>query len=299
MRCFFLAHYQYGRHMYFRENNYIYIGIALLAGALILASMKYSHHISNLFGYVFLHKPYINRVLQSRVIYVTPGDALFNQMISDPDMDDRRWGSANFSAPISERVTVPHTKTQLDRYQLFLESFFAKFLFAGDLTKEPSGHEMATFIHRLNKQNDPKAYFDPTPFEQKAEKDRHADDLVFFYVNYRAACGTVAETSVALLRALGFRTRLMFMSNTKGDLIANHVFMEYFSYLHGKWVMFDAFENFTPTSNNIPMSAFEFFSNPHVSDQYKSGGTYMYYVPGSQIGYFKVGPVTTSYRLAI
>ena len=277
----------------------LFVALLICVGGSFLAFTRYSFHINNAIGYMLWHEPYINRVFASEVLYVLPGSESFSDLVHNPDMDDRRWGTADFKKPAVLRISVPYTEDQLGRYHDFVHGFLSEFQPFFDGKREPSGQQMASYVHRHWVENRAKPSFDQTPFNQQAEKDRNPENLVFFFANYQSACGTISETSVALLRALGFRTRLMFMSLTKGKLIANHVFLEYFSPSSGKWVMFDAMENFIPTSNGVPMSAFEFFSVPGKSDQFRKGQTYGYHVPGSEIGFTKMGPVMTSYRLSV
>ena len=59
---------------------------------------------------------------------------------------------------------------------------------------------------------------------------------------------------------MGLSTRLLRIASKPSSIVANHVFLEYYSSDYKKWVMVDVMENFTPIFKNEPLSAFEYFS---------------------------------------
>jgi len=269
----------------------------------LVISIKYQHHISNLYNYTFHRAPYINRVFYTRRIILEPNkpsDEFYGRLISDPNYDDRRWGTANFNRPVTEQITIKHSSTGIENYKSFISNFKNRFSSKREKSSDKVAEELKNFIHTnwLKKRNLPQ--FDEEQINQKSEKDKHPEDLIYWFVNYNSACGTISETSVALLRELGFRTRLMRMSEKKYKEIANHVFLEYYSNESQKWVMFDALENLIPKRNGKPLSALEFFLNPEQEDKFKkTKKKYIYAISNATIWFQINGPIKSLIFLPI
>jgi hypothetical protein len=67
----------------------------------------------------------------------------------------------------------------------------------------------------------------------------HPEDYVYQLVNAKTACGTVGEATVALLRELGYKARLIIVSAKPNPLTANHILAETYVPELGQWIMVD------------------------------------------------------------
>ena len=278
-----------------------YLFIVFLFGAggpLLVYLAGYSHHLINLYEYTFLGGSYINRTFSFKEKYVKQGDELYKSLVNSLDTEDHRWGTANFSRPINQQINVPAKPEFLDAYSYFIKDFKDRFYGERGTPSDSLAAKVNDFVHEQWKRNKSKSSYDFSSFHALAEKDRHPEVLIYSLRNYSSACGTISETSVAFLRDLGFTTRLMRISHTPGEEIANHVFLEYYSPNWSKWVMFDAMVNFIPTRDGRPMSAFEFFSTPSAEDSFRqSGRRYPNMKDGGEIWFAQKGPIQTEYRM--
>ena len=274
------------------------VALIFVGGVLTLIAAGYAHHMRNMIGYLFAHEPYINRVFVVERISVDPRSDLARTLIHDPDMDDRRWGTAAFDEPVERRITIPHSADERRGYEHFVALF--KERFRGRARSDAMAEDLLAFVHGRHIANLSKPEFDASAFEAKPEKDRRPEEVILSFANYRSACGTVSETAVALLRDLGFRTRLLRVSLEPGVEVANHVFVEYYAPDYGKWVMFDALTGFMPRRDGVPLSAIEFFSDPTPLDGVAGNEvTYSFYIEGAEIWWQKNGPIKTIYRMRI
>ena len=271
--------------------------IIFSAGIVILLSTKYQHHAKNLYEYTFHRAAYINRVIYTKHVVIDPTDSFYNQLIQDADLDDRRWGTANFDRPVTEQLSINYSPSGLKNYSTFMAEFFNKFSEEQNIS-DRLALKLNNFVHVNWLKNRGTPEFDPGEINQQQEKDRHPEDLIYYYVNYNCACGTISETSIALLRELGFRTRLMRVSIAPNKAIANHIFLEYYSNDSKKWVMFDAMYNLIPKRNGKLLSALEFFLDPKNEDKYKKLEIlYPYAKPGYNVWFQKNGPIKSLFFL--
>lgn len=298
------------------KRRLIWLGVATpvalgAAGWLAIDLSGYRHHVTNLYGYVFHGGPYVNRAFSTEIEQIAPGTADHALIINDPDMEDRRWGTADFSRGLDEQLTIETSSAAMNSYTRFVSRYQAAFhagprrpatgprqTHAPSSGVDPQVSRLKSFIYRTWLANQTREAADVTRFEQTDEKDRNAEDVIYYFSHYNSACGTVAQVAVALLRDLGYLTRLMRISYTAGRDSANHVFTEYYSPRHAKWVMFDGMENFIPTRDGRPLSAFEYFAAPKEEDSFRSTGKlYPHYRKRAEIWYSKKGPVQTIYRM--
>ncbi len=272
--------------------------VTVLAGSALLTGLGYGHHAENLFRYVFFREPYVNRVFKVDVVDVEPGDATYKKLIIDRDLDDRRWGTADFSVPADERLTIDTTPEGIEAYKKLITTFQEKFATQPKMENDSDIDEINDFLHGVWLRNQSRPVYNDSSFTSQDEKDRHPEDLIYYFANNRTACGTVSEAAVAFLRELGFRTRLIRVSFTPGKEVANHVFLEFSSTYQAKWVMFDAMENFIPERNGRLLSAFEFFADLEPGTNFGAADqTYPYRKAGYEIWFNKNGPLKTVYRL--
>jgi hypothetical protein len=183
-----------------------------------------------------------------------------------------------------------------------MNNFFAAFKADKETKSDRIAEKLMKFIH-LNwrrSHNSPKFSSDEVSKEidEKNEKDRNREDFIYKFVNYNTACGTISETSIGLLRELGFKTRLFRVSKEKNKEIANHVFVEYYSSESKKWVMFDAMEDIIPRNDGKLLSALEFFQNPRKEDKYiETNKLYIHAIGGVGIWFQINGPISKVFVL--
>lgn len=261
--------------MLFLKKVKFVVGLSLIIFISFIA-YKYDHHIVNLYYYTFHHGPYINRVFYTQRIIIKPqsaDDSFYRKLITDSDYDDRRWGTADFNRPFEEQLTINYAPTGMKNYKKFIANFKKEFSNDKNKLSDEIVDRLKRFIH-LNWQKIRKSpEFDPDnvieEIKNKPERNRNPEDIIYWFVNYKCACGTISETAVALLRELGFKTRLMRISKEQNKELANHVFLEYYSVESKKWVMFDAMENFIPKLDGKLLSSLEFFLSPRQEDLFK------------------------------
>jgi len=294
--------------MFSRKINKLYITFFIfIAVMVIFLGKKYEFHITNLYEYTFHRAPYINRVFYTKLRVINPKnskDDLYKKLIMDKNYEDRRWGTANFKRPFEHQISINYAPTGMQNYISFIKEFSDKFSIRKGELSDQVAEKIKKFVYYnwLKGQKSPE--FEPDEVIEeimnKSEKDRNPEDLIYWFVNYKCACGTISETSVALLRELGFRTRLLRMSKERNKQIANHVFLEYYSKDSKKWVMFDAMENLIPQRDGKLLSALEFFLNPKDEDNYKrTKDLYPHANPGSSIWFQINGPIKTLFFLTI
>tara|TARA_B100000686_G_C16680837_1_gene911853 strand:- start:303 stop:1142 length:840 start_codon:yes stop_codon:yes gene_type:complete len=216
------------------------------------------HHVKNLYGYIFENGPYINRVFVTHHHVVSSDDPLFIRLVSDASFEDRRGNYPDFDQSLSRQLNLPSNRAERARYKQFIDRYrniSAKYNDRDLLAR--AINKLAFDQNEANKHGKP---FDPTITDNLSEKDRRIEDVILGFANYYSSCGTISETIVALLRGIGFRTRLVRVAHKPDKIVANHVFVEYYSNNFKKWVMLDPLENFAPRERYIPLSAFEFFS---------------------------------------
>ena len=272
--------------------------VNVIAGAALVIGLGYGHHAENLFRYVFFREPYVNRVFKVDVVTVEPGDATYKKLIIDRDLDDRRWGTADFSVPARDRLTIETTPDGVAAYMELVSTFRKRFSTLSKMDNDYQIADISNFLHDFWRKNQLRPAYDNASFRQKDEKDRHPEDLIYYFANNRSNFSIIAETSVAFLRDLGVRTRLIRVSFTPGEEVANHVFLEVFSTYQAKWVMFDAMENFIPERNGRLLSAFEFFADLEPGGNFEAADqSYRYRKIGYEIWFNRNGPIKTVYRL--
>lgn len=284
-----------------KKNKIFFFGLIILSVLVVsIFYSQYQHHLINLYEYSFKRAPYINRVFYTQRILINTEDKLYTQLIQDPEADDRRWGTANFNRPIEEQISLKTSPEGRKKYSSFMADFFRKFSKKQLGQPDKLAQQVKDFVHLfwLNQELAPE--FDSTGWDQIAEKDKHPEDQIYHFVNFKCFCGTISETTVALLRELGFRTRLIRVSMQPNKEDSNHVFLEYYSDTSKKWVMLDAMLNFIPQRNGKLLSALEFFRNPKEEDKYiKTGKLYLYARQGYSIWFEKIGPKKTIYFLRV
>ena len=289
-----------------RRFNKLYF-VILISVIFIFIGNKYEYHITNLFDYTFHRSPYTNRVFYTKIRFINPTDSkdnLYKNLIIDKNNDDRRWGTANLKRPFEEHLSINYTLAGMKNYINFIREFNSRFATRKGEVSDKVAEDLKNFIYRNRLKGKNPSEFDPDgivkEIEDQSEKDRNPENVIYWFVNYNSACGTMSETSIALLRELGFRTRLLRMSKEKGKPLASHVFLEYYSESSKKWVMFDVLENFIPRRDGKLLSALEFFLNPKNEDNYKkTKRQYPHAIPESNIWFQINGPIKTIYILPI
>tara|TARA_Y100001934_G_C12349751_1_gene774698 strand:+ start:488 stop:982 length:495 start_codon:yes stop_codon:yes gene_type:complete len=129
------------------------------------------------------------------------------------------------------------------------------------------------------------------------EKERFPENFLLGVASRRTYCGTASEATVALLRDMGLSTRLLRIASKPSSLVANHVFLEYYSSNYKKWVMVDVMENFTPIFKNEPLSAFEYFAirNKEKVHEESDVESYRFDRWNNIIWFYKNGPLKEVY----
>lgn len=240
--------------------------IFCVAAVAVVVVFKFDRF-TNFYYYVFHGGPYVNRVFQKSHKIISKDEVLFRKLVYSSDYRDRRGHLPDFSLDFEDQVTAPATSAEKERYLEFVEKYFL--IIAGSRgASEPPQDDVAFSImglvneYFMRNRSSKRGDVNQSVFLE--ESSYRAEDFVFYLVNATTYCGTVGEATVALLRYVGFKTRLMRISNSPAP-VANHVFVEFYSDEQRRWVMLDPMINASPKAGGTNLRIFEILDRPDVT----------------------------------
>lgn len=242
------------------------ISIFCLAVVAAVVVVKFDRF-ANAYYYVFYGGPYVNRAFQKSNHVVVRDDPLFQKLVYDRNFRDRRGHLPDFSLAFEKQVTVFATPTEKSAYLRFMDKYFRILKTAVNAPAAPKDALAFAIMGLSNEyfvQNQRSKKKDVNLGVFSNETSYRAEDFVFFLVNATAYCGMVGEATVALLRYVGFKTRLIRLSNSV-EPVANHVFVEFYSNDQRRWVMLDPMINASPKAGGTSLSVFEILDRPDIT----------------------------------
>lgn len=216
--------------------------IAIVAGVMVVTKGRPVAFVDH----VFYDGAYMgNSISTNRV--VVDDDETLTKLLRDPAYEDFRRVHPDFGRPVTEQINVPGTDPELKRYAAFIRTF--KEMIAEDGGKRSDA--TATRIVRLVSRSYRSRLGGPRKIDDNAlgRIRIRPENYVFYLVNAETACGTVAESSVALFRAAGYRARLVTLAHKPSRIEANHVLAEFFSEEQKRWIMIDPTVDFIGVSS--------------------------------------------------
>ncbi len=185
-------------------------------------------------------------------------DELLRRIVREEKYQDYRRRHPDFSIPVEEQITAPHSPADIASYQGFLGRFQSIIREHRNGRTDNKARAIIALVYEA--------------YSRNKQSDREIDegvlggiksgpeDYLFYLVNARTECGTVSEATVALMRDAGFKTRLVLLSQRPDPIEANHVFAEYFSEQQKRWVIVDPLVGFVGRD-----SAFELLNDRELS----------------------------------
>ncbi len=191
--------------------------------------------------HVFYGGAYLGNSITKESV-VVDGEALLAILLRDSAFEDFRRVHPDFSRPVTEQIDVPGSEDELKRYAGLLDEFRIIVSNDGGKRSDATASRIVSLVSRYH--------------EARLGGNRKIDDgalggdrerpenFVFYLANAETACGAVAESSIALFRAAGYRSRLVILAHKSRRIQADHVLAEYFSEEQGRWRMIDPTVNF-------------------------------------------------------
>jgi hypothetical protein len=195
--------------------------LLLFGGLLILSKGR----VFSFYNYLVYSAPYEGNtaITKSVLISTESGKSVF---ISNPDFQDFSRRSPDFDKPLKDQINAPHTAAELQRYGWLVGRVRDKS--PGEVVRQVYAVHLA--LRHSGRKIDPGVI----------GGNRSApEDYIFYVANAETACGTVSEAVIAILKAQGYKTRLVILAHDPAHLVANHVLLEYFDTAKKRWVMLD------------------------------------------------------------
>jgi hypothetical protein len=195
--------------------------------------------------------------------------AMLNAVVRSVDYEDYRRKYPDFKSAPDNVLNSKTTPQELVAYNDFLSNLSRIRANDAGRLRYQSVVELTHLVHRVFKKNQISG--------RKIEdgvlgRDRsRPEDYVYQLVNSKTACGTVGEATVALLRELGFKSRLVIASTTPAPIVASHILTEAYVPERNQWIMVDPMIDYTGTE-----SVFELIGNAdkarNVSNRHQYNG---------------------------
>jgi hypothetical protein len=269
----------------------------IAVGAVVIAAAVpgVRHSLAGYYDYFVHDGPYLGSRI-AKIPVVVQDDSLFASLATDANYADHRRRMPDFSQPLEEQVSAPHTPAELAAYKSFLAAQKADVAALAPGNAPRPDALALRIIERING-----AYVDNAENSRQIDdgylgtRNSRPEDFVFYLVNAQTACGTVGEAAVALLRNAGFRARLTIASDSPDRIEANHVFAEFYSEEQHHWVMADPMINYVPKVGGKYLSAFEFLRSPEAMATANQLWHQTYYTRQSVMWFDRWGPIRRQY----
>lgn len=180
-------------------------------------------------------------LVKKRTLIKTP--SLYNSIIYSDSYEDNRRRHPRFKLAPESVLNSKTTPEELSSYKEFL-------LRLNDIKANDNAQlnyksvvKVTNLVHDAYQKN--LSSERPIEVDVLGRSKSHPEDYVYQLVNAKTACGTVGEATVALLRELGFKTRLIILSNKPQPLEANHILAEVYAPDLHQWIMVDPMINYT------------------------------------------------------
>lgn len=242
------------RHKVLRKSLLVGLPVVLIvATALVVTKGRFGAFFDHVAG----NGAYLGNSLSTDRVIVSD-DAMFKKLVADPSLEDYRRVHPDFSRSVSEQVEVPHTAAELSHYAGFLREFEAIVARDGGQRSDATAQRLVRLMYKYREQNNG----NPRKIEEGAlgGDSERPENFVFYLANAETACGTVAESAIALFRAAGYSARLIILAHEPGRIQADHVLAEYYSTESNRWHIIDPMVDYIGTR-----SVLEVLSDPQVS----------------------------------
>ena len=212
--------------------------VTFLAAAFVmvvgLVGFLKKHNFINFYEYVVQDGPYINRVFIVKDIILIPGSERYRDIIVNSKYDDDRGLYLNFEREWKSRIKIKFNKNDVLKYKNLINLY-------NKIKNNPNQSEFSAVVsirsliyrHMLN--NRFEKPLDTDFLSRLPEKERFPENFLLGVASRRTYCGTASEATVALLRDMGLSTRLLRIASKPSSIVANHVFLEYYSSNYKKW----------------------------------------------------------------
>jgi hypothetical protein len=255
------------------------ISLLCVAGFAIAAFAK-RDAVFGAVDYLFFDGPYLSRTISYSASVIEPKSDQFEKIVNDEKFDDPLWYRIDLVGAINaingNPAIDPRVKRRFEQfakeYQAIKTTYQEK--------REISAFETVRILVGLVN----KSY---AFHKSRNEKDNlrrlldwpyHAENHLINLASTTTACGTIAEATIALLRDMGFRTGMLGISETTQSIVFNHVFLEYYSKTHGKWVMLDPMINTIAGTSDRLLSTIEMLQSDQarrtLNDRWRKNGEY-------------------------
>ena len=204
-------------------------------------------------------------------IIVTPGTAQHHDLISNVKFKDDRGLLPALEEDLNNRLRVSFSNQDIQKYRRFIGSFL-RIKNQKNTTDFETVQSIRQLVHGYFLKNKNSIAVDSKGLSSVPEWERFPENFLVSVASRATACGTISEATVALLRSVGYATRLIRIAYQASNVEAKHVFLEYYSRSFKKWIMVDAMEDFTPFYDHKPLSAFEYFALHDKQKVYQDTG---------------------------
>jgi len=222
--------------------------------------------LGNVANYLLFDGPYLSRTIDYSAVALNSDSSELSKIVSETDYEDRHWFRLDLPGAIDALKAIDNIDGKvIGNLQSFSEEFQSIKQRFGDQGTSPSDDLAGAIVALVNRyyilhKNSPGNY----NTRELLNWPFHAENHLINVVSTGTACGTTGEATLALLRDAGFKTRLMGISDTPKRIVFNHVFLEYYSSKHQKWVMVDPMINTIAKDGNRLLSTFEMLQNKKV-----------------------------------